>query len=430
MKCFKSAGSLAVFSLCALAMPFSFLGAAEVRTWMSTKGGTIEASFQKMEKETVHLVKEDSKVIQVAFSELSLGDRQYLVEEAELDEKMLFEQKLTVPEEDFKFNKDTLKPHKKKMAFGPETHLQFKVLESEHFYIAYTGKFRPQALVEMAERIWYGMAFNHQTFRENWGDRKKVIIVTDNDEVYESLGQYYTNWLRENTVGEEAAEGAANRNELLWMKVVGNHLRLPEEQREEYNAFATASVLRIKDGNDQGYKKVFGPFPTNQISAAVVGFQMGGMNGSAPTGFFGLTRAHAYFKEIQLAKKSETTILDSTAYRDDNQITTARGFKDGRAWAKTLRKLVRKGDVKPDLEKFLLYASTNLTPTQLVLMYSFGYYVQSDLEKLDAYSELLRKVKADREVPEASEIAEIFGFDSVQAFNESWTEFVKSSAFK
>jgi len=154
------------------------------------------------------------------------------------------------------------------------------------------------------------------------------------------------------------------------------------------------------------------------------------MNGSAPTGFFGLTRAHAYFKEIQLAKKSETTILDSTAYRDDNQITTARGFKDGRAWAKTLRKLVRKGDVKPNLEKFLLYASTNLTPTQLVLMYSFGYYVQSDLEKLDAYSELLRKVKADREVPEASEIAEIFGFDSVQAFNESWTEFVKSSAFK
>ena len=422
----KLGGIAALFAFSCL----SPLQAAEVRIWTSASGTTIEAKLQKLDRGEAHLVTSENKTIKVKVASLSLADRAHLVEYAEADEKILTDIKLTVPEEDIRFDKKTIKSLDKKMGFGDSTHLAFNLIESEHFLIASTGRFSGKPLAEMAERLWHGMAFQHMNFRQDWGDKKKIIIVTTDEEVYGELGKWYANWLRNNIADEKQAQEQSNRISTLWMRVAGTNIRLPEDEQEEFNAFDTAKVFRIQNGNDSSYKKVFGPFPTHGLAGMLLSHQMGGVSQISPTGYFALTTGHAYFKEIQLADKSETSLLDAGKYGEDDEITSSRGFEDGRSWAKTLRKLVRQGKVTPDLEKLLSYTQADLTPEQLVLIYSFAYYMQSDSARLASFAEMVTRIESNNQVPAAIEIAKFFGFETVEAFQADWTEFVKSTSFK
>lgn len=419
-------GFAALFALSCL----SPLQAAEVRVWTSASGSTVKAKLQKLDKGEVHLVTPENKVIKVKVATLSLADRAHLVDFAEADKKILTDVKLSIPEEDIRFDKKTIKTLEKKMGFGDSTHLAFNLIESEHFLIASTGRFSGKALAEMAERLWHGMAFQHMNFREDWGDKRKVIIVTTDEDVYGELGKWYANWLRNNITDENVAQQQSNRISTLWMRVAGTSIRLPEDEQEEFNAFETAKVFRIRDGNDRSYKKVFGPFPTHGLAGMLISHQMGGVSDISPTGYFALTTGHAYFKEIQLADKSETQLLDAGKYGEEDEISSASGFKDGRSWAKTLRKLVRQGKVTPDLEKLLSFTSADLTPEQLVLMYSFAYYIESDSARLVAFAEMVTRIESSNQVPAPIEIAKIFGHETVEEFQAAWTEFVKSTSFK
>lgn len=417
-------------ALLAFTTQFAPLRAVELRTWTSSKGTTIEAKFQKIEDEKVHLLTPESKVIEVRIEDLSLADRSHLVEYANADPEIITQVELTIPEEDLRFDKKTLKELDDKMGFGDRTDLIFDVLQSEHFLIASTGRFRAEPLAEMAERLWHGMAFQHMNFRQDWGDKRKVVIVTTDDEIYQSLGNWYGKWLQDNIPDPDKARAAANRIGLLWMKVAGTSIQLPETQQEEYNAFDTAKIFRIRDGNDRSYKKVFGPFPTHGLAGMLLSHQMGGVSEISPTGYFALTTGHAYFKEIQLAGKSETQLLDAGAYGEDNEFTSASGWEDGRSWAKTLRKLVKKGEVKPDLEKLLAIESANLKPEELVLIYSFAYYLESDSNRLASFAKMVQRIESNNQVPKPIELAKIFGFETVEAFQDDWIEFITSNDFK
>lgn len=407
------------------------LHAAELRTWTSASGTTIEAKFQKMDEKEVHLLTPESKVIKVKIAGLSLADRSHLVEYADADRKILTEVELTVPEEDVRIDKKTFKKLEKKMGFGGDTEIEFDLLETEHFLIASAGRFRADALAEMAERLWFGMAFQHMNFRQDWGDKKMVVMVTNDDEIYKILGDWYVKWITENNPDEEKGAQAAARVQTTWMEVAGNSIRLPDEQQEEFNAFASVKIFRIGEGRDDStYKKVFGPFPTHGLADMLISHQMGGISNISPDGYFALTTGHAYFKEIQLAKKSETSLINADGYDGDNEITSARGFADGRSWAKSLRKLVRGGDVVPDLEKLLSYTAKDLKPEELVLIYSFAYYMQNDSGRLVSFANMIRRIESNGQVPAPIEIARFFNFETIEAFEADWIEFVKSTQFK
>ena len=424
-----SINKVKLLALCLAVSPFTSLSAAEIRHWTSAKGTVIEAKLQKIDGNEVHLITPEAKVIEVRIADLSLADKAHLVDFADADKKILIEGKLTVPEEDIRFDKKTLKSLEKKMGFGDESVIEFNLLESEHFLIASTGRFRSQPLAEMAERLWHGMAFQHMNFREDWGDKKKVIIITTDDEVYTALGQWYANWLLNNIPDELRAQKAAGDIAALWNQVAGTNIRLPKDQQEEFNAFNSAKVFRIQNGDDQSYKKVFGAFPTHGLAAVLIDQQMGGVSEISPDGYFALATGHAFYKEIQLAGKSETELLNAGDYEDD-EITSASGFKDGRSWAKSLRKLVRQNKVVPNVEKLLSYQGSDLTPEKLVLIYSFAYYLQSNPERVAAFAKMVTRIESNNQVPAAIEIAKIYGFETIEEFQADWVEFVKSSSFK
>ncbi|MDP0490352.1 MAG: SHD1 domain-containing protein [Verrucomicrobiota bacterium JB023] len=402
----------------------SLAQAAEMRVWTSRKGSTIEAKLSRVSDGKAVLVTADPKEITVPVKDLSLADRQHLVEYADQPKDILTGIEMGVPEEDVRIDKGQFKKLEEQLVFDEDTELMFDLMESDHFLIATAGKTRPNAVAEMAERLWHGMAFQHMNFREDWGDKRMVIFIVDDEDTHEELGKWYVRYLE-----GRGLEGDAARIAQTWERSSGSAISLSNDMQETYNVFARSRVFHVREGTERGYKKVFGPFPTNCLAKSLLNKQLGGVSNISPKGYFAITTGHAYYKEILLADRSETTLLDASDY-DSDEIANARGFQDGTSWAKTLRKMVRGDKVQLDFEKMLTWDVSQLTPERLVTIYSFAYYMNSTPERVSAFAEMVRRIESNKQVPETIEIAKIFGFESVEELQNDWIEFVKSTKFK
>jgi len=372
-----------------------FIAQAELRTWTSRQGSSIVAQYSAIKEDSVVLITEEPREVSVKLADLSLADRQHLVEYADQPKDILTSVEIGVPEEDVRI------------------------------VIATAGKARPDAIAETAERLWYGMAFQHMNFRQDWGDEKFVIFVIEDEEIYEALGKWNVEYLE-----SAGLDGAALQSASSWNQVGATQILLPSEVQKEYGVVRNARVLRVRDETSRSFRKVFGPFMTNTIASSLITKQMGGQSGLSAPGYFALTTGHSYFKELQLAGKSETTLLAPAEY-DSDEIGQTRGFSDGTSWSKSLRKMVKDGEVEIDLARTLGYQNGgDLTPTKLVTIYALSYYLNSNAARVSSMAELMRRIESGNQIPEAIEIAKLFDFESVEEFNASWKEFVLSREFK
>ena len=418
-----SLSAMKILTIVSVVLSSLYAQAADVRIWTSRQGSTIEAQFSRVEGDSAVLVTPEPKEIKVKVEDLSLGDRQHLVEFANQPEEILTSVELGVIEKDVRIDKKQFKKLEKNLFFE-ETELAFELLESDHFLVATAGKARPNAVAEIAERLWHGMAFQHMNFRRDWGDKKLVIFLIEDEEIYSTMGEYYIKFLA--GLGQERA---ANNVAQTWERVSGAGFLLPDTVQAEYNVFGLGRVLRIRDDVSKSFRKVFGPFPTHTIASTLLAKQMGGQSDISPEGYFAILTGHAYYKEIQLAKMSETSLLSADDYEGD-EIAETRGFEDGTSWAKSLRKLVKKEEVSLSFEKMLSWENNNLSPEKLVVMYSFAYYMNSNAKRVSHLAEMVRRVESNKQVPAAIEIAKIFGFETIAELEADWKEFVLGRDFK
>lgn len=405
-----------------LGMAVSMAQAAEMRTWMSRKGATMEAELGGINGDQVTLITKEAKEIKLKIEDLSLADRQHLVEFGGADPAIITTGEPGFPEKDLRIDATTIKKLEAKLSLGDDSTLVFDVLESSHFLVATAGKIRGHDTVETAERLWHGMAFQHMNFRQDWGDKRMLILLVEDRKVYKALGAWYAAFL------VKAKEpDAAQRSINVWDKVGSNQIGLPDETLKAYNLHQNAIVFNIKDTSN--FTKALSPFPTHSIAGAVLSKQMGGVSSFGAEGYFAIVTGHAYFKEISLAKKTETHLLDVSGTGND-EISSKQGFKDGTSWAKTLRSLVRRGKVKVELEPMLKWTGADLNPERLVLIYAFVYYMESDAKRLCAFAKMIRRIESSNQIPPAAEIAKIFGFASVAEFEADWKTFITEGAFK
>ncbi|MEI6655407.1 MAG: hypothetical protein WCP45_11605 [Verrucomicrobiota bacterium] len=408
--------------LVALGMTVAMAQAAETRTWMSRKGGTMEAELGSITGDQVTLITKDTKEIKLKIEDLSLADRQHLVEFGGAEPSIITSGEPGFPEKEARIDPATIKKLTTKLTLGESGLLAFELVESAHFLIASAGKIRGHETAETAERLWHGMAFQHMNFRKDWGDKRMLILLVDDRKVYKALGDWYVSYLT-----KEGQDAAAQKTKNIWDKTGSNQLNLPAETIEKHKLHQTAILFNITEA--ASYSKPLGPFPTHSIAGTVLAKQMSGVSSFGAEGYFAIVTGHAYFKEISLAKKTETHLLDVSGSLNDD-ISSKQGFKDGTSWARTLRPLVRRGKVKVELEPMLKWTGTDLNPERLVLIYSFAYYMESDAKRLCAFAKMIRRVESSNQIPPAAEIAKIFGFDSVADFEADWKKFITEGNFK
>jgi len=409
--------------LAVLGLAVSMAQAAEMRTWMSRKGGTMEAELGSITGDQVVLVPKDGKEQKFKVEDLSLADRQYLVEFGGAEASIITSGAPGLPEKDVHIDAASIKKLPAKLRLGETSSmLAFEVVQSPHFLVASAGKIRGQDTADTAERLWHGMAFQHMNFRKDWGDKRMLILMVDDRKVYKALGEWYVAFLL-----KEGDQEGAQRSKTVWDKVGSNQIRVPDDTIKEYNLLPAAILFNITEA--ASFAKPLGAFPTHSISSVLLSKQMSGVSSFGAEGYFAIVTGHAYFKEIILAKKTETHLLDVSGTGND-EISSKAGFKDGTSWAKTLRPLVRKGKVKVELEAMLKWTGADLTPERLVLIYSFAYYMESDAKRLCAFAKMIRRIESSNQIPPAEEIANIFGFDSVAGFEADWKKFITDGEFK
>jgi hypothetical protein len=405
----------------ALAMALA-VQAAETRTWTSRKGSNLEAQLLKVEGEEVVLLTPESREVKLKVEDLSLADRQYLIEYGGAKAEVIAGGDLGEPENEVKIDTKSFKKLEKPLDLGGSTELSFELLETEHFLIATTG-IRPQAIGETAERMWHGMAFEHMNFRKDWGDKRELIFLVDDEDIYKSLGTWYENHLLAEKVDQDRVKQVA----ATWNEVSSTSINLPDDLVSERNLHSRAPVFNVTE--EKRYRKPMSPFPVHVIAGDLLGRQMGGVSDFGADGYFAIRTGFAYYKEIHLTGKTETNLIDVSGSQFDD-ITKKSGFDDGKSWAKTLRTLVKRDKVKPKYEEMMSWKSSDLDPEKLVLIYSFAYYCNSTPSRLSGFANVVRRVESSNQIPEPIEFARLMGFESVDALEKDWIEFVTSSSFK
>ncbi len=206
-------------------------GAAEMRKWTNLKGQTIEAKLLSVDAESVNLQLENGSRATVPRNSLSAADQQYLTEyggakELEIDP----DAKISVPEKDMRFDSKTVVNRDDRFILPGDFSLEFKMIESEHFFIMTSGSVRGGDTAELAERLWYGMSFYHPGFKAKWGDKKRAIFLCGEKEDYLTLGEYHARNLV--LLGQG---NSADNSKLTWPRASSSGLRLTDEICDEYN---------------------------------------------------------------------------------------------------------------------------------------------------------------------------------------------------
>ena len=410
-------------------LSFSLLNlshSAEPRTWTNLKGQNIKAQLIAVDGDYVILRLQNGRDSRILRKTLSIGDQKFLeeyggVEKIPIDPKG----KITVPEKEMKFNSKTLIKRDDKFELPDGYSLQFDIVESEHFLIMSSGKVRGKDTAELAERLWYGMNFQHPGFAEKWGDEKKAIFLCGEKTDYDILGKYYVDQLANSGRAQEASNSART-----WPMSSGAGLFLDNDTCDKYNVMNGARAFRA-DSKSNFQRGVWNPFPAHCIAQDVLSVQMGGAGGGAGSeGYYAISTGHGYYKEIQLTDETVTSLLDANTYESD-EVVKSGGFDDGKKWARTLRDLVKKEKVSPSLAAlYRVNRASELTPELTVLMYGFARYMQSTPDRISKFSKVMERVDTSRSIPVPLEMAKLFGFETVQEFETDWINYLKSSAFK
>ena len=399
---------------------------AEPRTWTNLKGQNIKAQLIAVDGNYVILRLQNGRDSRILRKTLSIGDQKFL-EEYGGAEKIPIDPKgkITVPEKEMKFNSKTLIKRDDKFELPDGYSLQFDIVESEHFLIMSSGKVRGKDTAELAERLWYGMNFQHPGFAEKWGDEKKAIFLCGEKTDYDILGKYYVDQLANSGRAQEASNSART-----WPMSSGAGLFLDNDTCDKYNVMNGARAFRA-DSKSNFQRGVWNPFPAHCIAQDVLSVQMGGAGGGAGSeGYYAISTGHGYYKEIQLTDETVTSLLDANTYESD-EVVKSGGFDDGKKWARTLRDLVKKEKVSPSLAAlYRVNRASELTPELTVLMYGFARYMQSTPERISKFSKVMERVDTSRSIPVPLEMAKLFGFETVQEFETDWINYLKSSAFK
>jgi hypothetical protein len=405
--------------------------ALEPRTWIILDGRVIEAELQKVSGNLVSLLDTTGRQVQLDKSYLSIGDNEYINEyfpAAKTSSGFSTAAAVQLPQPAKTAKIDTKVFTLKAGTFSLPGD-SFDIMETPHFKVMYQKPIDPRDAGELAERLWLDAAFFHATFTQKFRKDKMAIFLAPSDSHYERIGQWYSDLYAKAGRPEIAAKIAAT-----WPQSASGSLQLTIDVARENGVLEHARVFRAyrktrSASQPEMIRGVWVPFFVHCLASDMLDVQAGGVSGFGAKGWYAVDSGHAYYKEVSLTGKSETSLLrtQSASARD---VSSIGGFQDVRNWASELKKLVRKGDVKPTLENVYLLTLDGADAKGNVLAYAWARYLQSSLPKLAAFNKLIERVSASNQMPEPPDLAKIYGFEDTAAMEADFLKYLTSTDFR
>jgi len=425
----RAGGSLVIVAVALTAT------AAEPRTWISLDGRTLEAELLRRTGAEVELRDLEGRVFRIPLTSLSFGDQDYVNEFAPEEKSKApilggggAKPKLPNPAREAKI--DT-KVFKKDAGFFPVNNHTYAVCETPHFKVLYIKPMDPMDVAELAERLWIDTAFFHSTFAQKWKDRKMAIMLVNDQLAYEYVGNWYADLIK-----ETGNIDAANKTRATWPRSASGTISLPANMADHNGVFTQMRVFRAfepgrsatESSRPNFIKGVWIPFRAHCLASDMLNVQAGGVSSIGKDGSFAIFAGHAYYKEILLTGKSETSLL--RAVGTNNDVSDVGGFKDARTWAGELKKRVKKGDAKTDLKALFGKDRDSADDVTTVLAYSFARFLQHSQEHLASFNRLCERISTSNQIPEPDDIAKFYGLEDGAALEKAWSDYILSTEFR
>lgn len=405
--------------------------ALEPRTWVCVDGRVIEGTLENVQGNLLKILTNDGKQLQLDRSVVSIGDNEYIKEnfpDAKPPQIGMGSTnvQLPMPGKLAKIDQRTFK-----MAAGTLTMPtdSWEIMETPHFKILYQKPVDPKDCGELAERMWIDAAYVHATLPNKFiNGQKMAVFLAPTDSHYERIGEWYADLLRKSGNVEGAAKTSAT-----WKQSAAAGLHLPNDIARQYNVHQHARALRAyrKTGSnkEEMRKGVWQPFWTHCLASDMIDIQAGGVSSFGSKGEFAMLTGHAFYKEVSYTNESETGLLRSQS-SSGNDVSSVSGLANARNWPSELKKLIRKGEVKPTFDTMWLLTREVAQPKDNVLAYAWARYLQSTLPRMSNFNKLIQRISTSNQIPEPVDVAKIYGFDSAEALQADFQKYLASPEFR
>ena len=176
------------------------------------------------------------------------------------------------------------------------------------------------------------------------------------------------------------------------------------------------------------FRSVWIPFHVHCLAQDMLDLQAGGVTEFGSKGWYAVHAGHAYYKEVFLTGKSETSTLRSQS-ASGQDVSSTSGYREARNWASELKKSVRKGEVKATMESLYLLTLEGADVKGNALAYAWARFLESSLPRLTAFSKLAERISTSNQMPEPEDLAKIFGYANAAALEADFQKYVQSAEF-
>lgn len=405
--------------------------ALEPRTWVLVDGRVIEGTLENVQGNLTKILLNDGKQVQLDRTFLSIGDNEYIKENfpdakpPQIGMGSNTTNQVPLPGKLAKIDQKTFK-----MGAGTfQMSETWDIMETTHFKVMYQKPVDPRDCGELAERMWVDAAYIHATFPSKFvNGQKMAIFLAPSDSQYERIGNWYADLLKKSGDVENSARVAAS-----WPQSAAGGMHLTVDIARQYNVFQNAQVFRAyrKTGTnkEEMIKGVWQPFWVHCLSGNMLDIQAGGVSGFGAKGYYAITTGNSYYKEIAYTGKSETSLLRSQS-ATGRDVSSVGGLADAKNWPSELKKLIRKGEVKPTIEAVFLLTREGTDPKGNALAYAWARYLQNGIPKLGSFNKLVQRISTSNQVPEPDDVAKIYGFDSAALMEADFAKYLASPDFR
>ena len=420
-------------AVAALALPLlatqSF--ALEPRTWIVMDGRIVEGELQKVSGSLVSILDNMGRQVQLDKSWLSIGDNAYITEnfpDAKASGGFASSTAVALPQpaKTAKIDPKTFKLAAGNFALPTDS---YDIMETPHFKVMYQKPVDPRDIGELAERLWLDAAFFHTTFTQKFRNQKMAIFLAPSDSHYDRIGTWYADLMAQAGHAENA-----NKIRATWPKSAAGAMSLTNDVARTQDVMEHARVFRAMRPNPYTKKPepqrgVWVPFHVHCLAQDLLDVQAGGVSQFGSKGWYAVHSGHAYYKEVFLTGKSETSALRSQSASGQDVSSTA-GYREARNWSTELKKSVRKGEVKATMESLYLLTLEGADVKGNALAYAWSRFLESSLPKLTAFSKLAERISTSNQMPEPEDLAKIFGYASAAAMEADFQKYVLSAEFR
>lgn len=387
--------------------------AQDARTWTDLKGRTIEGSFLKQDDSTVWVKRGDGKEIAIPKKSLSEDDLKHLAS-ATLAPAPSGGAAVAAGG---RFNNAKIDPAAWKPRDGGFKLGQLSYatnLETEHFIFATSEKVRPAILAAYAdasERLWADIAADVPELADAFKGRKMPVILAE-----EKGATMFSGWHDKHA---DDSSTVARHYQLSEAAIAS--FSLDKKFAEESGLTIAGRLFRLDSKNAEPTRRTW-PQRIHFLSGDILSQVIGRPDDNGDFNLSLVKLAFSYHREELICGRIESEV----SFGGGGDVE---GFKNGRNWPGTTKKLLKAG-ARPDIKGFLEVHASKAEPRDLGFGLGLMRFIQMDGARRAGFGKMLEKARTDDKCPDPEALAKGLGLDSAEALNAAWREYMLSDAFQ